>query len=233
MAASRRFLEVAYPRYSHHNGFMDGTLLAFLGTSALVIVTPGPDTATTIRNALRHGRRGALLTPLGTGTAILVHATLAALGLSSLLRTAAGLYTVVRLCGAAYLVFLGIQTLRAARRKAAPHDPPVGEGKPVMAASGGAPYWQGFLSAILNPKLVVFFATFLPQFIAPGRAVLPHMLLLGVAFDSMVMVWLLGYGVFVTRMRAVFDAPGVRRRMERLTGAVLVALGTRLALEKS
>lgn len=90
-------------------------LLAFLGTSLLVIVTPGPDTATTIRNALRHGRRGALLTPLGIGSAILIHAIVAALGLSSLLHTAAGLYTIIKLCGAAYLIFLGIQAFRSAR----------------------------------------------------------------------------------------------------------------------
>src|SRR6476469_4140159 len=100
---------------------MDGRLLAFLGTALLVIVTPGPDTAVTIRNALRHGRRGALLAPLGTGSAILVHATVAALGLSSLLHAAAGLYTVVKLCGAAYLIFLGIQTLWSTRREATPH----------------------------------------------------------------------------------------------------------------
>lgn len=210
---------------------MDGTLLAFLGTSALLIVTLGPDTATTIRNALRHGRQGALLTPLGVGSAILVHATLAALGLSALLRTAAGLYTVVKLCGAAYLVFLGIQAFWATRRtNAIAHDP--AETGSLAPGGGGSPYRQGFLSAILNPKLVVFFATFLPQFIAPGRAILPQMLLLGAAFDIMVVVWLASYGLFVTAMRGVFGSPTVRRRMERLTGAVLVALGVRLALEK-
>jgi threonine/homoserine/homoserine lactone efflux protein len=211
---------------------MDHTLLAFLGTAALIIVTPGPDTATTIRNALRHGRRGALLTPLGTGSAILVHATVAALGLSTLLRTAAGLYTIVRFCGAAYLIFLGIQAFRSARQ---PGDGNHGAAESEKAAIifSGAPYWQGFLSAILNPKLVVFFATFLPQFIAPGQAVLPRMLLLGITFDGMVILWLMGYGVCVTIMHRFFNAPAVRRRMERLTGVVLIALGARIALEKS
>src|SRR5947209_8468384 len=100
---------------STDNEMMNSTMLAFLGTATIVIVTPGPDTATVIRNALRHGRRGALLTPLGTGSAILVHATLAALGLSALLRTAAGLYTAVKLCGAAYLIFLGLQAIWSTR----------------------------------------------------------------------------------------------------------------------
>ncbi len=225
-------LDVAYSLSLRHNDPMDRTLLAFLGTAALVIVTPGPDTATTIRNALRHGRRGAFLTPLGTGSAILVHATVAALGLSALLRTTAGLYTVVRLCGAAYLIFLGIQAIRSARQPDAIAHGAVAAEKPAIIVSG-APYWQGFLSAILNPKLVVFFATFLPQFIAPGQAVLPHMLFLGIVFDSMVILWLIGYGLCVTIMHRFFASPAVRRRMERLTGVVLIALGARIALEKS
>src|SRR5690349_9113366 len=159
MACSARALVVAFPRDPRDNDAMNSAMLAFLGTATLVIVTPGPDTATTIRNALRHGRRGALLTPLGAGSAIFVHATVAALGLSSLLHTAAGLYTVVKLCGAAYLVFLGVQTLWSTRHEGNPHGQ-VAQGRPVMAVSGRTPYLQGFLSAILNPKLVVFFATF-------------------------------------------------------------------------
>ncbi|MDQ2828513.1 MAG: LysE family transporter [Chloroflexota bacterium] len=89
------------------------------------------------------------------------------------------------------------------------------------------------MSALLNPKLVMFFATFLPQFIDSRQAVLPHMLLLGVLFDVMVLVWLTSYGLFVTRLRTFFSAARVRRTMERFTGVVLVALGARLALEKS
>jgi threonine/homoserine/homoserine lactone efflux protein len=226
-------LAVARPHDRRDNGGMDRAMLAFVGTSLLVIVTPGPDTATTIRNALRHGRRGALLTPLGTGSAILIHATLAALGLSSLLHTAAGLYTGIKLCGAAYLIFLGIQAFRSARHMEQTPDRLMKGAKRLPTMGGDAAYWQGFLSAILNPKLVVFFATFLPQFIQAGRPILPQMLLLGALFDSMVVVWLMGYGLFVTRMRAVFTSPAIRRRMERLTGAVLIVLGARLVLEKS
>lgn len=211
---------------------MNGTILAFLGTATLVIVTPGPDTAMTIKNAVRHGRRGAFLSPLGTGSAILVHATVAALGFSALLRAASGLYTVVRLCGAAYLVFLGIRTLWATRQARGTMPRPAERAQPATTRDG-SPYWQAFLSALLNPKLVVFFATFLPQFIAADHAVLPQMLLLGATFDLMVVIWLMGYGWCVTVMRTVFGSPTIRRRIERLTGAVLIALGARLALEKS
>jgi threonine/homoserine/homoserine lactone efflux protein len=233
MATADHLLVVAYPLDLRDNGGMNSMMLAFLATSTLVIVTPGPDTATTIRNAIRHGRRGALLTPLGTGSAILIHAIVAALGLSTLLHTAAGLYTGIKLCGAAYLVFLGIQAFRSAHPVEAPPDRSVGRAKTPLTISGHAPYWQGFLSAILNPKLVVFFATFLPQFVETRQPIFPQMLLLGAVFAIMVVLWLIGYGLFVVRMHAVYTSPAIRRRMERLTGVVLIALGARLAFEKS
>jgi len=175
-----------------------------------------------------------LLTTLGVGTSILVHATLAAVGLSALLRTASALFTVVKLCGAVYLIFLGARALWASRPTQS------SEGNvhsmadlAILPMGAGSPYRQGVLSALLNPKLVVFFATFLPQFINSRQAVLPHMLFLGALFDVMVLVWLTGYGLFVTRLRAFLSAARVRRTMERFTGVVLVALGARLALEKS
>jgi threonine/homoserine/homoserine lactone efflux protein len=226
-------LALSYPPDRRDNDGMDSMMLAFLGTSTLVIVTPGPDTATTIRNALRHGRRGALLTPLGIGSAILIHAVVAALGLSTLLHTATRLYTGIKLCGAAYLIFLGVQAFWSARHSEEAPNHAVGRTKRLPTIGGDAAYWQGFLSAILNPKLVVFFATFLPQFVQARQPILPQMLLLGALFDIMVVIWLMGYGLFVTRMRAVFSAPAIRRRMERLTGAVLIALGARLVIEKS
>ncbi len=213
---------------------MDSKFLAFLGIAALLIVTPGPDMAMVTKNALSYGRRGALLTTLGVGTSILVHATLAAVGLSALLRTASALFTVVKLCGAAYLIFLGARALWAARTAQSGEDNAHSMVDLAIPPTGaGSPYRQGVLSALLNPKLVVFFATFLPQFIDSRQAVLPHMLLLGVLFDVMVLVWLTSYGLFVTRLRAFFSAARVRRTMERFTGVVLVALGARLALEKS
>ncbi len=228
---------------------MDGRLLVFLGIAIVLIITPGPDMAMVTKNALSHGRRGVVLTTLGIGTSLLLHATLAALGLAALLRTASALYTVVKLCGAAYLVYLGAHALWASRpahteRSAVGALPegtaPAGRtgdlaisGASVAPVPGGAPYRQGLMSALLNPKLVVFFATFLPQFVDPHAPVLPQMLLLGVIFDALGLLWLLSYGLLVTRLRAFFSAARVRRRMERLTGLVLVALAARLALEKS
>jgi threonine/homoserine/homoserine lactone efflux protein len=212
---------------------VDGRLIAFLGVSALLVITPGPDMAMVTKNALRPGRRGALLTTLGIVSAILVHTTAAAFGLAVLLRTEASVFTAIKLCGAAYLLYLGVQALWSSVRSGEQEmeTSRETEGAP-RARSGLAAYRQGLLSALLNPKLLVFFATFLPQFVEPGRPALPQMLVLGLLFDLLGLIWLTSYGLFVTRMRDVFRSPRVRRRMERVTGVVLVGLAGRLALDR-
>ena len=91
---------------------------------------------------------------------------------------------------------------------------------------------QGFLSAISNPKLGVFFVTFLPQFVLPGQQVLPRLLVLGVTFAVIGWIWMNVYGLFVTRLRSVITAPRVRQWMQRVTGVVLLGFGARLALER-
>src|SRR5439155_24917387 len=100
------------------------------------------------------------------------------------------------------------------------------------AAPAHAVFRQGFLSAISNPKLEVFFVTFLPQFVQPGQALIPRLLVLGVTFAVIGWLWMNLYGFFVTRLRAVITAPNVRRWMERVTGVVLLGFGARLALDR-
>src|SRR5579863_5480408 len=118
---------------------MGSNLLAFVGIAILLIITPGPDMAMVTKNALTHGRRGVALTTLGIGTALLIHATVAALGLSALLRAASTLFTVVKLCGAAYLTYLGLRALWATRPSRGGHTSRAGEG-PARAARVGNPY---------------------------------------------------------------------------------------------
>jgi len=91
---------------------------------------------------------------------------------------------------------------------------------------------QGFLSAISNPKLGVFFVTFLPQFVLPGQSVLPRLLVLGVTFAVIGWIWMNVYGLFVTRLRSVITEPRVRQWMQRVTAVVLLGFGARLALER-
>jgi threonine/homoserine/homoserine lactone efflux protein len=206
---------------------MDTGLLAFIGISVLLAITPGPDMAVVTKNALAHGRRGVILTTTGIAVALAIWVTATAVGLSALLRASGEAFLVIKLIGAAYLTYLGLRTLIDSRRR--PDDL-------LASAAGPAPahaiFRQGFLSAMSNPKLGVFFVTFLPQFVAPGQAVLPRLFLLGLIFALIGWTWMNVYGLFVTRIRDVITAPRVRQWMERVTGVVLLGFGARLAFER-
>ncbi|HEX2681705.1 MAG TPA: LysE family translocator [Candidatus Dormibacteraeota bacterium] len=206
---------------------MDTTLLAFAGVSLLLAVTPGPDMAVVTKNALAHGRWGVILTTSGIGLALVAWVTATAVGLSALLRTSGEVLFALKLVGAVYLAYLGVRTLLDSRRR--PGD--LLEGTPP-AAPAHAVFRQGFLSAISNPKLGIFFVTFLPQFVLPGQAVLPRLFELGVIFAVIGWIWMNVYGLFVTRLREVITTPRVRQWMQRVTGVVLLGFGARLALER-
>ena len=183
--------------------------------------------AVVTKNALAHGRRGVVLTTTGIALALGIWVSATAVGLSALLRTSGEALFVLKLVGAAYLAYLGVRTLLDSRRRPADLLASTPEPAPAHAI-----FRQGFLSAISNPKLGVFFVTFLPQFVMPGQPVLPRLLLLGVIFAVIGFTWLNVYGVFVTRMRDVITAPRVRQWMERVTGVVLLGFGARLAVER-
>jgi len=206
---------------------IDSTLLAFAGVSLLLAVTPGPDMAVVTKNALAHGRRGVVLTTSGIALALVVWVTATAVGLSALLRTSGEVLFALKIVGAVYLGYLGIRTLLESRSR--PGD--LLAGTPA-AAPAHAIFRQGFLSAIGNPKLGVFFVTFLPQFVLPGQQVLSRLLVLGVTFAVIGWLWMNVYGLFVTRLREVITAPRVRQWMQRVTGVVLLGFGARLALER-
>lgn len=209
---------------------MTSRFVAFLGVSILLSLAPGPDFALVTKNALVHGRRGVLLTTAGLTSALVIWVTATAVGVSAVLRTSATAYTMVKLAGAAYLAYLGIRTLLASRGDPAPllAGPPASR----APARGLAIWRQGFLSALLNPKLGVFFVTFLPQFVDPGSAALPQLLVLGAVFTVIGITWMNVYGLLVSRLREIVTAPRVRRWMERSTGAVLLAFGVRLAVDR-
>jgi threonine/homoserine/homoserine lactone efflux protein len=205
---------------------LDTTLVAFVGISVLLSVTPGPDMAVVTRNALAHGRRGVILTTTGIALALAIWVTATAVGLSAVVRASSELLFLLKLIGAAYLAYLGIRTLIDSRRR--PDDLLAGS---PPAAPAHVIFRQGFLSAMSNPKLGVFFVTFLPQFVIPGQALLPRLFLLGLIFAVIGWTWLNVYGFFVTRIREFITAPRVRQWMERVTGVVLLGFGARLAAE--
>lgn len=206
---------------------MDAALLAFMGVSLLLAVTPGPDMAVVTRNALAHGRRGVVLTTSGIALALVIWVTATAIGLSAVLRSSGEVLFLLKIAGALYLAYLGVRTLLESRAR--PADLLAGV---PPAAPAHAVFRQGFLSAISNPKLGIFFVTFLPQFVLPGQAVLPRLFELGLIFAVIGWIWMNVYGLFVTRLRAVITAPRVRQWMQRVTGVVLLGFGARLALER-
>jgi threonine/homoserine/homoserine lactone efflux protein len=206
---------------------IDPQLIAFAGVSLLLAVTPGPDMAVVTKNALAHGRRGVVLTTSGIGLALVTWVMATAVGLSALLRTSGDVLFALKIVGACYLAYLGIRTLIESRRR--PAD--LLTGAPA-AAPAHAVFRQGFLSALSNPKLGVFFVTFLPQFVLPGQDVLPRLLELGVIFALIGWTWMNVYGLFVTRLREVITTPRVRQWMQRVTGVVLLGFGARLAVER-
>ena len=200
-------------------------VLPFLAIAVFVVVTPGVDTALVTKNALLHGRRAAILTALGVNAGIAMWATASAFGLGALLHRSEALFTTVRLVGAAYLVVLGAQAVWWSWRRGRP-------AAPELAPSRRSPFVQGILSNLLNPKIAVFFTSFLPQFVSPGGPVLGQLLLLGFLFNLLGLAWLLGCAVLTSRVGDALRRPRVRAALERVTGCVIIAFGVRLATER-
>jgi threonine/homoserine/homoserine lactone efflux protein len=203
-------------------------VLAFLGVCALVICTPGPDTALTIRNSIIGGRRGGLLTAGGIAAGQLTWTIAASVGLAGLLQASQPAFTALKIIGAAYLVLLGAQSILAAVRghpvqeeqKPGPHE---------LSASNAMR--QGLISNLANPKMAVFFLSLLPQFASPTSARFAAFAPLGLVFCLMTFGWLSIYALVLHRVGSFIQRSRVRRTLEAATGTVLVGLGIRLAAE--
>jgi threonine/homoserine/homoserine lactone efflux protein len=207
------------------------SLLAFLGIAALVIVTPGPDTALTIRNTLGGGRGAGVGTAVGVAAGQFVWTVAASAGLAALVVASAPAFTALRLAGAVYLGWLGAHSLWAALRR--------GSARATAGESGGArrlrpavAFRQGVLSNLGNPKMAVFFTSLLPQLAPAGVTSFATLLVLGLLFCAMTLTWLGVYAVVVARVGDVLRRSGVRRLTEAVTGLVLLALGARLAADR-
>jgi threonine/homoserine/homoserine lactone efflux protein len=199
---------------------------AFLGVSLLVIVTPGQDTALTIRNTLAGGRRGGTFTALGVVSGQVAWALAASAGVAALLLASRPVFSALRLAGAAYLMLLGLQALvSAVRSHSAPATATLAQARPL---SGRTAFRQGILSNLGNAKMAVFFTSLLPQFGTTFWTMFP----LGLCFAALTFAWLAAYAVAVARARALLRRPHVRRVLDAVTGLALVAFGARLATER-
>jgi threonine/homoserine/homoserine lactone efflux protein len=209
---------------------LDSRLWAFVAVATLLAVTPGADTLLVVRNVLTRGRVAALLTVAGIAGGCVVHAVLSAVGVSLILVRSAEAFAVLRFCGAAYLMVLGAQSLR---RWWQPDDgAPAGSDAPLAAprpARRLRSFLEGLLTNVLNPKVGIFYLAFLPQFIGPGDPVLERSLLLAALHIGIGLVWLSLLSLGVGRIRPLVESRLWRARLEGVSGAVLIALGVRLA----
>jgi RhtB (resistance to homoserine/threonine) family protein len=199
--------------------------LVFVGVVALLTITPGADMAMVARSVFTGGRRAAFATTLGISAGCFVWACASALGVAALLAASQTAYDALRLVGAAYLVWLGAQSLWAARSG----TPPALAGSPRT----GHPFRQGLLTNLFNPKIAVFYSTFLPQFIGPGDPALAISMLLACVHIALGIVWLSLYAWLLDRAVEAFKSSRVRRALDALTGTVLVGLGVRLAVQRN
>jgi threonine/homoserine/homoserine lactone efflux protein len=197
--------------------------LAFLGVSLLVIVTPGQDTALTIRNTLSGGRPGGVGTAAGVAAGQATWTVATSAGLAAVLVASESVFTALRFAGAAYLVYLGLEALWSAVHGREPAERTGRAGLSPRAA-----FRQGLLSNLGNPKMAVFFTSLLPQF---GGTSFVSLLALGLVFCSLTLAWLAAYAFVVAKAGDVLRRSRVRRALDAAVGTVLVALGLRLATQ--
>jgi len=208
------------------------TLLPFLGACLLVAMSPGPSTVLIIRRSL-VSRRDGMATVLGNETGVFVWGVVAAFGLTALLTASQLAYDALRVVGAVVLVVFGVQALRSARR--------ITEARGAAGEAAGGPsparpsawgsYRAGLALNLANPKAAVFALSFLPQFVPAGAPKLPVMVALAALWAVFEVGYYACYVWGVGRMRRLIDRASVRRRLEQVSGGVLIALGVRMALE--
>ncbi|WP_323187168.1 MULTISPECIES: LysE family translocator [unclassified Streptomyces] len=203
------------------------SVVAFVGAAFLVAMVPGPSTVVILRRAVMNGRRTGLVTVLGNECGVLLWGLAAAFGLSALLLASQVAYDLIRIAGAAVLVWMGARAVWQARRAGQPDQAPA-EAAPVSLPRA---YWHGLVTNFANPKAGVFAVSFLPQFVPHGAPVLPTLLAFSAIWAVVDLIWYLPLVLLAGRVGGVLQRRSVRRRMEQVSGALLVGLGLRLAIE--
>jgi threonine/homoserine/homoserine lactone efflux protein len=209
-------------------GLVWSSLAAAVLVLALLTVAPGPDVAVVTRVALASGRSAAARATLGIVVGCLVWVALTVVGLAAVLAASATAYAIVKVVGAAYLIFLGVQTLWRTRRGSTTHAAAAGSGPPA-----GHPFRTGLLTNLLNPKIAVFYTGLLPQLVPVGAPVSLTLSGLVGAHAVLGLVWLNLYAALLHGARGTLTRPRVRLVVERITGAVLVGFGLRVATQQS
>ncbi|ATP40153.1 lysine transporter LysE [Solibacillus sp. R5-41] len=200
----------------------------FIITCVLLIILPGPDTAIVTKNTVVGGRTAGMQTLIGSCIGLVIHTVAAVAGLSAIIVQSAVAFSVIKYVGAAYLCYLGIRTLMNMRTKKNQVDE-----ETVVVANGSSFFKQGFITNVTNPKVAVFFLTFLPQFLAPGSEPFWSFLLMGIIYTVLTLLWFIFYVFLLGIIRNFMKRPVTQSVIEVLTGSVLIGFGMKLALEKS
>ena len=206
------------------------TFLTFIPVAALLSITPGAATALVVRNAARGGRRHAFFTTSGNSIGVLAWGCFAAVGIATVVATSAALFDAVKLAGTVVLVVIGLRSLAGRRDRTVGDAAQSPQTSPTV--SSRTALREGLLTSLANPKLAVFFVALFPQFLPRGAPVLPSALVMALVIVAVDLLWYSTLALLVARARQAFVAGGWGARVERLTGAVLIGLGIRLALER-
>jgi threonine/homoserine/homoserine lactone efflux protein len=202
-------------------------VLALAGVILLAAMAPGPDFVIVIRSVLTGGRRAGMACAVGIGAGVVVWAVVTSLGIAGLLAASAVAFTVVKLAGAAYLVFLGIQALLAARRGGYEQAD-----QPEQTHASKNAFLQGLVTNLLNPKVAVFFLALWPQFL-PAEPTFVDSAVLSVVAGATAMCWHFTLANLITVLRRFLTASKVRRTIDAVMGTLLVAIGVRIAVSST
>jgi threonine/homoserine/homoserine lactone efflux protein len=203
---------------------MDAQLIAFTGVAAGMVAMPGADFTVVVRNAL-VSRRAGVACALGVAGGLLLHTALAVAGVAAVLTAVPALFRTLQLLGGAYVLYLGVRTLRRLRAAVS------GAGEPDEAASGARPLRQGFVTNALNPKAPITFLSLLPQFVPAGSPALPRTLLLALIVVALALVWFPAVALLVDRLGRWLRRPRAARAVQAVTGSALTILGAVLLTE--
>lgn len=204
-----------------------GNFYVFVIMSILLIILPGPDTGLATQNTITYGKKGGMATVLGISTGLIFHTLAAVFGLSAIIVKSALLFSIFKYVGAIYLIYLGVTSIGSLRRNTA-----VSDNNHNTKYKNKSPFRQGFLTNILNPKVAVFFLTFLPQFLTSGSKPFLQFLLMGLTYTVLTIIWFLLYINFIIYISAWMKRPSTQRAIQGISGFVLVAFGIKLALER-
>ncbi len=202
-----------------------GAVAGFLLAVLPLVATPGASLTLLVQRVTTGGRRQCVPVVLGTVTGLYVHATLAALGLSALVMRSSQVFALVRLCGAAYLLLLGITLWRSTATSTS-------TATATATPSRRRPtYVQALVGNVLNPKAASIYLTLTPQFVDPHRALLPQILILATAQAALMAVWLLAWTLLLGRAARAAASARLRARLTRIAAAVMVGVALRGAVE--